>query len=256
MNSSWSYSPETPNLGQNRRLLGPCDLAIWRMTVKNNRASLLCYFKLCASFRSHRWFQTWVTVRKRSIFRSNSTIFRAVFIPEVLYQSFPSCTVCFFFLFTAPLTNDLFAQTEGHWGGDFAITGDIGAVNMTALDGAGGGWAAAAITLLSVCCNMILGHISSGFQPPLPSNDMKYLRCISFGSLNVICVYHCDLSISYACIILICNVIYMYPFDLWMLQLYRCITLICECYMNVSFDLWMSYHMCVLYSIHLCFTWQ
>ena len=59
------------------------------------------------------------------------------FIPEVLYQSFPSCTV--FFLFTAPLTNDLFAQTEGHWGGDFAIAGDIGAVNMTALDGAGGG---------------------------------------------------------------------------------------------------------------------
>ena len=177
------------------------------------------------------------------------------FIPEVLYQSVPSCTV-FFFLFTATLTNDLFAQTEGHWGGDFAITGDIGAVNMTALDGAGGGWAAAAITLLSGCCNMILGHISSGFQPPLPSNDMKDLRCVSFGSLNVICVYHCDLSISYACIILICNVIYMYPFDPWMLQLYRCITLICECYMNVSFDLWMSYHMCVLYSIHLCFTWQ
>ena len=59
------------------------------------------------------------------------------FIPQVLYQSFPSCTV--FFLFTAPLTNDLFAQTEGHWGGDFAIASDIGAVNMTALDGAGGG---------------------------------------------------------------------------------------------------------------------
>ena len=162
----------------------------------------------------------------------------------------------FFSLFTAPLTNDLFAQTKGQWGGDFAIASDIGAVNMTALDEAGGGWAAAAITLLSGCCNMILGHISSGFQPPLPSNDMKYLRCVSFGSLNVICVYHCDLWISYACIILICNVIYMYPFDLWMLQLYRCITLIYKCYMNVSFDQWMSYHMCFLYSIHLCFTWQ
>ena len=37
------------------------------MTLKNNRAPLLCYFKLCASFRSHRWFQTWVTVRKRPI---------------------------------------------------------------------------------------------------------------------------------------------------------------------------------------------
>ena len=37
------------------------------MTLKNNRAPVLCYFKLCASFRSHWWFQTWVTVRKRPI---------------------------------------------------------------------------------------------------------------------------------------------------------------------------------------------
>ena len=35
------------------------------MTLKIKRAPLLCYFKLCASFRSYRWFQTWVTVRKR-----------------------------------------------------------------------------------------------------------------------------------------------------------------------------------------------
>ena len=34
------------------------------MTLKNNRAPLLCYFKLCASFRSHWWIQTGVTVRK------------------------------------------------------------------------------------------------------------------------------------------------------------------------------------------------
>ena len=60
-------SPETPNLGQIRRFLEPCDLAIWRMTFKNNRASLLCYFKLCASFRSQWWIQTGVTVRKRPI---------------------------------------------------------------------------------------------------------------------------------------------------------------------------------------------
>ena len=67
VNSNWSYSPETPNLGQIRRLLEPCDYAIWRMTLKNNRAPLLCYFKLYASFRSHRWIQTGVTVRKRPI---------------------------------------------------------------------------------------------------------------------------------------------------------------------------------------------
>ena len=45
----------------------PCDLAIWRMTLKNNRTPVLCYFKLCALFRSHWWIQTGVTVRKRLI---------------------------------------------------------------------------------------------------------------------------------------------------------------------------------------------
>ena len=37
------------------------------MTLKNNRAHLLYYIKLCASFESHGWIQTWVTVRKHSI---------------------------------------------------------------------------------------------------------------------------------------------------------------------------------------------
>ena len=80
MNSSWSYSPETPNLGQNRWFFEPCDLAIWHMTFQNNRAPLLCYFKLCASFRSHWWIQTSITVRKRPIwvkfddFKSRATL--------------------------------------------------------------------------------------------------------------------------------------------------------------------------------------
>ena len=122
MNSNWSYSPETPNLGQIRWFFEPCDFEIWRMTLKNtighlsyptssfvhhfvaigefklelqsgnaqfgsnsmifwavwlwnltydlekhNRAPFLPYFKLCASFRSHWWIQTGVTVRKRPI---------------------------------------------------------------------------------------------------------------------------------------------------------------------------------------------
>ena len=54
-----------PNLGQIRHFLELCDLEIWRMTLKNNRAPFLCYFKLCASF--HWWIQTGVTVRKRLI---------------------------------------------------------------------------------------------------------------------------------------------------------------------------------------------
>ena len=65
MNSNWSYSPETPNLGQIPRFLEPCDLEIWRMTLKNNRAPLLSNIKLYASFHHHMWIQTGVTVRKR-----------------------------------------------------------------------------------------------------------------------------------------------------------------------------------------------
>ena len=65
MNSNWSYSPETPNLGQIRRFLEPCDLEIWRITLKNNRAPLLSNIKLYASFHHHMWIQTGVTVRKR-----------------------------------------------------------------------------------------------------------------------------------------------------------------------------------------------
>ena len=37
------------------------------MTPKNNPEPLLCYFKFFASFRSHWWIQTGVTVRKRQI---------------------------------------------------------------------------------------------------------------------------------------------------------------------------------------------
>ena len=65
MNSNLSYSPETPNLGQILQFLESCDLEIWRMTFKNNRAPLLSNIKLYASFHHHMWIQTWVTVRKR-----------------------------------------------------------------------------------------------------------------------------------------------------------------------------------------------
>ena len=54
-------------LDSNRRFFSPCDREIWWMTPKNNRAPLLCYFKLFASFRSHWWIQTGVTVQRRLI---------------------------------------------------------------------------------------------------------------------------------------------------------------------------------------------
>ena len=41
------------------------------MTLENNRAPLLYYIKLSASFQSHGWIQTGVTVQKRSIWGQN-----------------------------------------------------------------------------------------------------------------------------------------------------------------------------------------
>ena len=49
------------------RFFSLCDLEIWCMTLKNNTTPLLYYIKLCVSFQIHRWIQTKVTVRKRSI---------------------------------------------------------------------------------------------------------------------------------------------------------------------------------------------
>ena len=67
VNSNWSYSPETLNSGQNRQFFVLCDLEIWWMTLENNRAPLLYYIKLCASFQIDQGFETEVTVQKRSI---------------------------------------------------------------------------------------------------------------------------------------------------------------------------------------------
>ena len=53
--------------GRNWRYFILCDLEIWRITLKNNRAPLLYHIKLCASLQSHGWIQPGVTVRKRSI---------------------------------------------------------------------------------------------------------------------------------------------------------------------------------------------
>ena len=59
--------PETLISGQKWQLFVPRDLENWQMTLKNNRAPLLCCFKLCASLYSHWWIQTGVTVQKQPI---------------------------------------------------------------------------------------------------------------------------------------------------------------------------------------------
>ena len=81
VNSNLSYSPETPNLGQIRRFLEPCDLEIWRMTLKNNRAPLLSNIKLYAPFHHHMLIQTGVTVRKRLSLVVTSVTFTFDFWP-------------------------------------------------------------------------------------------------------------------------------------------------------------------------------
>ena len=67
VNQNLSYSAETLNSGQNRRLFVPCDHEIWRMTLINIRARLLYCVKLCALFHSHQWILTGIIVRKRPI---------------------------------------------------------------------------------------------------------------------------------------------------------------------------------------------
>ena len=53
-----------------------CPIWPWNLMddIDKQWASLLCYFKLCKSFQSHRWIQTGVTVRKWWV-RSKSAIF-------------------------------------------------------------------------------------------------------------------------------------------------------------------------------------
>ena len=61
-------------LDSNHRFFRPCDVQILWMTLKNNRAPLLYYIKLCASCQTHWWIQTGVTVQKRSIWLKISHI--------------------------------------------------------------------------------------------------------------------------------------------------------------------------------------
>ena len=148
MYSNWSYSPETPNLGQNRQFLepfdleilwmtlnkanprdliaatgllillkldlnrpffSPCDLEIWWMTPKNNRAPLLCYFKLFASFRSHWWIQTGVTVRKRLIWVKINAFFTRV---TLKFDGWPSKTIGHLFYATSSFVHHFVAIGE------------------------------------------------------------------------------------------------------------------------------------------------
>ena len=109
MNSNCSYSPETPNLGQIWRFLELCDLEIWGMTLKNNRAPLLCYFKLYASFRSHRWIQAGVTVQKRPIWVKIDDFFSRV---TLQFDIWPWKTIGHLFYTTSSFVHHFIAISE------------------------------------------------------------------------------------------------------------------------------------------------
>ena len=53
-----------PIKGKTDYFFKPCDLEIWWMILKNNRAPLLSNIKLCASFHPHMWNRSEVTVWK------------------------------------------------------------------------------------------------------------------------------------------------------------------------------------------------
>ena len=96
-------------LDLNRRFFSPCDLDIWWMTQKNNRAPLLCYFKLFASFRSHWWIQTGVTVRKRLIWVKIDAFFSRV---TLKFDGWPSKTIGHLFYATSSFVHHFVAIGE------------------------------------------------------------------------------------------------------------------------------------------------
>ena len=77
VNSNWSYSPETPNLGQIWQFLEPCDLEIWRMTLKNKTHLFYATSSFVQHFIAIGEFKLELQSGNAQS-RSNSTIFSAV----------------------------------------------------------------------------------------------------------------------------------------------------------------------------------
>ena len=95
-----------------RRFFSQCDLEIWWMTPKNNRAPLLhvlCYFKLFASFHSHWWIQTGVTVRKRLIWVNIDAFLSRV---TLKFDGWPSKTIGHLFYATSSFVQHFVAIGE------------------------------------------------------------------------------------------------------------------------------------------------
>ena len=91
---------QNPNFQTNkanlRDLIAATGLVI--LLTLDDRAPLLCYFKLFASFRSHWWIQTGVTVRKRLSWVKIDTFFSRV---TLTFDGWPSKTIGHLFYATS-----------------------------------------------------------------------------------------------------------------------------------------------------------
>ena len=101
--------PSNLKLDSNRQFFHPCDSEIWWMTLKNNRALLLYYVKLCASFQIHWWIHTGFTVQKLSIQVEIGDMFSCV---TLKFDGWPWKTIGHLFYATSSFVQQFLAIGE------------------------------------------------------------------------------------------------------------------------------------------------
>ena len=79
------------------------------MTLVNNRAPLLYFIKLCASFQNHGWIQSGVTVRKRSNQVKISSFLSHV---TLKFEGWPWKTIGHLFYLTSSFVHHFIAISE------------------------------------------------------------------------------------------------------------------------------------------------
>ena len=89
-------------------------LAVWHLNFTDDvgtkiRAPLLCYSKLCASFRTHWWIQTGVTVRKHPIWVKFDDFFSRV---TLKFDWWPCKTIGHLFYATSSFVHHFVASGE------------------------------------------------------------------------------------------------------------------------------------------------
>ena len=89
-----------------------CPVWSWNLTLKNNRAPLLCCFKFCASFRSHWWIQTGATVQKRPIGVKNDDFFSRV---TLKFDGWPWKTIGPLSWATSSFLHHFFKKVNSNW---------------------------------------------------------------------------------------------------------------------------------------------